>query len=457
MTVQKTDLSAEFVDYTMGLDYEAIPPEVVDRTKQLFLDFLGVALGGRVFAEPSGAILKGVRDLLNGQQGPCTAVGETTRFPSHFAALLNGAFAHGMDFDDTHRTAIMHPGAPVFATTMAAAEEHRSTGQEFLTSSIAAYDIACKVGRALGTGVHRQGLHPTATTGIFAATAGAARLMGLSREQTLNALGLNVSQAAGSQQFIEAGGWNKPLHVGLAAHNAIYALAMARNGFQGAVRPLDGRFGYFFSYSADAWDPAEISGLGTDFEVIRTAMKPYPCCRYNHGLIDAVTGLVREHQIAPGDIASMDLYIHPVGHQLVGEPPESKRVPDTVVEGQFSAYFAAAVAAVDGGYSWQSYGKLQDPTVRGLMQATTAHASPDMKGMASRVDIATKDGRTFTEDVALPKGEPENPMTWEEITGKFTSLAEESLGRSGARRVLEAVGELEQLTDFSRFTELLRP
>lgn len=457
MNAQQDNLTEQLVDYTLGLSYESLPPGVVDRTKQLFLDYLGVALGGRVYADPSESILRAVTLLSDGQRGQSTVVGDSREFPPHFAALLNGAFAHGMDFDDTHRDGIMHPGAPIFSTLMALAEEKGSDGKEFLTAAVAAYDVANKIGRAVGEGVHKRGLHPTATSGIFAATASGARMVGLSREQALNALGINVSQAAGSQQFLEQGRWNKPLHVGLAAHNAIYALKLAACGFKGAVQPLEGRFGYFYSYSADGWDPTKITGLGTDFEVMSTAIKPYPCCRYNHGLIDAALELVWEHQMASENIATMDVYISPVGHSLVGEPVGLKRNPTSVIEGQFSAYFAAAVTAVDGEYTWASYTKLQDPAVKDLMAVTTVHPTPEMERMACQLRITTKDGRTLQKDVTLAKGEPETPLTWEEATAKFISLAQHSLGLKNSQRVLEAVQVLEGVQDVSEFTALLRP
>ncbi len=457
MTAQGKGLTEQLLDHTLELSYESLSPEVIDRTKQLFLDFLGVALGGRQFAEASSSVLKGTQDLANGQQGPCRVVGGKEMFPAHYAALVNGAFAHGMDFDDTHRDAIMHPGTPVFSTLMALGEERGVTGREFLTAAVAAYDLANKIGRAVGEGVHKKGLHPTATTGIFAATAGGARLMGLPREQALNAMGFNVSQAAGSQQFLETGGWNKPLHVGLACHNAIYALTMARNGFLGARQPLEGRFGYFFSYTSDGWDPDKISGLGTDFEIMATGIKPYPCCRFNHGVIDAVSGAVREHGLAPQDIASMDLYMSPLGHTVVGEPVDVKRNPATIVQGQFSNYFASAVAALGDDYSWQSYEKLEDPLVKSLMAATTSHSTDEVKGMACRATIRTKAGQEINKEVPLAKGEPENPMTWEEVIAKFTSLAQGSLGAGGAQRVVEAVREVEQVEDLSLFTAVLQP
>ena len=458
MTAQGNGVTERLVDYTLGLSYESIPPKVLERTKQLFLDFLGVALGGRVFGEFSVPVLQGVKDLSNERQGPCTVVGEVGKIPSHFAALLNAAFAHGMDLDAPHRDGGMHPGAPVFSTLMAVAEEKGVTGREFLTAVVAAYDVVVKIGRAVvEDGTAQRGFEASATQGIFGATAGGARLMSLNRDETLNALGINVCQAAGSGQFLEGGGWNKPLHIGLAAHNSIYALAMARHGFKGAVRPLEGRFGYFFSYTSDGWDPTKITGLGTDFEVMGTAIKPYPTCRLNHASIEACVGLVKEHQLAPGDIASLDVYISPFGHNMVAEPSDLKRTPTSLAEGIYSLYFASAVAVVDGDFTWESYGKLRDPRVKALMAATTSHPTEGMRKNACRLTITTRDGHKVNKEVILPKGEPENPLTWEEGIAKFTSLAEESLGHSGAQRVVQAAGELEHVGDLSQFTALLRP
>lgn len=457
MTVKSRVLSEELVDYTLGLSDGDIPSEVVDRTKQLFLDFLGVAFEGKVLAEAGAPLLESVKDLSQGQAGPCTVVGEVDRRPSHYAALLNGAFAHAMDFDDTHRRAVMHPGAPIFSTLMAVAEEKGCSGREFLTAAIAAYDVINKIGMAEGDGVHKRGFHPTATTGIFAATLGAGRLLGLSRVQAINAMGINVSQAAGSQQFVEFGGWNKPFHVGMAAHNSIFALALAKRGFIGATSPLEGRFGYFFSYSADGWDPAKITGLGTEFEVMYTSIKPYPCCRYNHAIIEAGVELVRDNHLAPEDIASIDAYINPTGHNIVSEPVHVKREPTSIVLGQFSLYFAAAVAAVDGQFTWQSYGKIQDPTIRDLMSVTTSHPDPEMQPMACRLEISTTAGLKLTKDVLYPKGEPENPLNWDEAIAKFTSLTQQTLGADGAQRVVRAVRELDRVQDLRSFTEVLRP
>jgi 2-methylcitrate dehydratase PrpD len=151
------------------------------------------------------------------------------------------------------------------------------------------------------------------------------------------------------------------------------------------------------------------------------------------------------------------VYCSPLGCDLVGQPEESKRNPTSEVAGQFSVYFATAVAAVDGEYTWQSYDKLQDPMVKNLMELTTCHPSQEMKGMGCRVTITTGNGRKLSKDVPLAKGEPENPLTRDEIEAKFATLAHPALGKERAADVIVRVRALEGLEDLHELATALRP
>lgn len=453
----ETALTERMVEHALGLTYQAIPPAVIDRTKQLFLDFLGVALGGRALGASSEALLGGVQKLADGAQGPCTVVGGREGQVPHFAALLNAAFAHSMDFDDTHRESLMHQGAPLFAALLAGAEVAGSSGKDFLTAAVAGYDIGGKLGAAHGDGVHRRGFHPTATTGIFAVTAAAGRLLGIEKKTLTDALGLDLSLAAGCQQFLETGGWNKPFQVGLTAHHALYSLAFARAGLQGTRRPLEGRYGYYVTFAEPGSDLTKATdGLGQRFEALYTALKPYPCCRFDHAAIDAVVNIVKREAIRPEEVERIDVFIPNTNYQLVAEPVEVKRRPREIVDGQFSVYFATAIAAVEHGYTWESYQRLDDSLVQRLMEQTFAHPSDDLIEMSAQVVIKTARG-TWKEEVRQPKGEPENPMTWQEIRAKFASLASRSLEKQRADRIVEIVQELEHQGNLSALTSALRP
>ena len=452
-----TGITTALVDYAQTLKYEDIPPEVLERTKQMLLDFLGVAYGGLRTGESSGPVIDGVLDLAAGAAGESAVLGRPERLPAHYAALLNATFAHSMDFDDTHRDAVIHIGTPLFATLLALAGEQEVSGRDFLTAAVIGYDVTGKVGKAHGGSIHARGFHPTATTGIFGCSAAGARLLGYSALQTANAMGLNVSQSAGSTQFLENGSWNKRFHTGLAAHNAVMSLVMARHDYLGATSPIEGSRGYFALYAGDGADAARaLDGLGSDFEVMNTALKPYPCCRYSHATIDAVADIVRAESLASPDIEGIEITMGETGYGLVADPAEMKRVPSNVVEGQFSVYFAAAATAREGNYAWDAYERLDDTEVRRLMQRTSVTLDERVgAGMESIVSLRTADGRVIERTVPFPKGEPENPMSWDEMQAKFTEWSEPVIGASRTAQVIESIASLESLASMNELTAKL--
>ena len=457
MVVATKNVTETLAAYALTLQYGDIPPPVIERAKHLLLDFLGVAFGGRQVADSTGPVIDGVRDLVGDARGSATVAGEARLYPPHYAALLNGTMAHSMDFDDTHRDAILHIGTPVFATLLALAEDAGSTGKEFLAASVAAYDIAAKIGKAHGPAMHHRGFHPSATTAIFACTAAGARVLGLSERQAVNAMGLNNSQIAGTQQFLVNGAWNKRLQVGLAAHNAVLSLFLARRGLIGAVEPIEGKYGYFPLYSGQPLDASKAAeGLGSEFEVMNTAVKPYPCCRYAHAVIDAVRDLVLELDLKPGAVESIDVDLGDTGYQIIADPQEAKRQPSNLVEAQFSVHFAAAAAAA-APYTWDSYQHVHSPEVRGLMQRVNARHDPALGGMSARTAITARDGRRASRDVLYPKGEPENPMSWEEMEAKFSRWTAAVVGEQKAARLAKQVSELQHLGSIRELTEPLRP
>ncbi|MFN3973683.1 MAG: MmgE/PrpD family protein [Dehalococcoidia bacterium] len=451
-------LTERLVEYALSVRWERVPAPAQERVKQLFLDFLGVACGGRGLGDSTSAVLKGGRALAKGARGVCSVVGERRLYPSPIAAFLNGTFAHSLDFDDTHRESIIHPGTPVFAALLALAEVHHTSGKVFLQAAVAGYEVTCRIGNAHGEAVHRRGFHPTATTGIFGSVAAGAHLLGLSPETTLDALGLAGSMASGSLQFLITGGWNKRVHVGLAAHNALYALAMAQSGVKGARQPLEGANGYLRSYAEGPVEPMRaLTGMGDgEWQVLRTAVKPYPSCRYNHAVIDGILYLTRRYEIDAREVACIEVALPPIGHAVVADPAQGKRRPHTTVDGQFSVYFASAAALMDKGFTWASYRLLQHPQVTALMDRTTAVADASIAGMGARVALVGHSGQRWEVVVPYPLGEPENPLPWEGLAQKFRGLAQTVLSPDQVQAILQRVPVLEKEGDMASFTTLLR-
>ena len=456
MSVDTPKVSDRLCEYAVSLRLDDIPPEVIQRTKQLFLDFLACALGGHETAESTGPVTKGVANLVRGARGTCTVIGEPDTYPPHYAALLNGTYAHSMDYDDIHRDAVMHPAVSIFPTLLALGEDSGASGKDFLTAAVVGYDVANKIGKVHRTFVHARGFHPTGTTGIFACTCAGASILGLPVEQARNAFGMNISQTAGAQQYSVNGSWDKRLHTGLAAHNAILSLFLAQTGYRGSVEPIEGKYGYFALYASKPLDAAKIvDGLGVEFEVMNTAVKPYPCCRCSHAAIDAVIAFVRENHLKPEDIAAIDIDIGKYSYEIVGDPPERKRTPANIVEAQFSQYFAAAAAA-RGNFTWQSYALIDDPAVRDLMQRVVLHPSDEVPQYGVKVTLTTREGGRLSAEHPLPKGEPELPMSQDEFDGKFQEWARPVLGDADTDTVTRLIGSLEDLDSVAELMRYLR-
>ena len=448
------DRSLALAEFVAGLTYEQVPAGAVDRLKQCLLDFVGLAAFAAARAESSEPFRRAVLTLAP-RPGPGTVVGEARGYPWEYAALLNGAFAHTLDFDDTNLFGALHPGAPVIPAALAAAEQTAASGRALLESLAAGYEVACRVGGALGQTAYDRGFHITPVAGIFGAVAAGAKLFGLGAAEIASAFGIALSQAAGSMQYLENGAWTKRLHPGFAARDALVSLALARAGVVGAARAIDGRYGLLAGYSNAPRPDRLLEGLGERWVLAETAIKPYPSCRLTHGAIDAVLSL---RETAGADAlarASFDVRLSPKAVQIVGEALPHKVRPRNVVEGQFSVYFQAAVAWLDGRVDWTSYDRVGDERVAALaarMRVTADEAVP-----LAGADVAvTIDGREMHARVEQPLGEPERPMPWPLIEEKFSGLATGVLGRARARAVIGSVRGLEAEADVARWARLLR-
>ncbi|GAB7093197.1 MmgE/PrpD family protein [Halolamina litorea] len=396
------------------------------------VDWVGLVLAGEAVAESSPSVVDAVDALTtpvaaDGRGATVLPTGEQVA-PDR-AALLNGTFAHSLDFDDTHRASSLHPGAPVIAAALAVAETVEAPVDELRTAIAVGYDVACAVGRAVTPEAHyARGFHITATCGTFGATAAAGRLRGLDREELASAFGVNGSQAAGSLQFLENGAWNKRLHPGLAASRAVLASELAANGFVGAAEPLAGEDGFLNGYSDDP-DPSLLDDLTPGRALEETALKPYPCCRYTHAAIDALLEVAEG--IDADDVESIHVELPESGVRLTGDPIDAKRRPDNFVDCQFSMPFVGALALTEGDAGLPAFldaqDHLDDAGLRRLMDATTVEASDRTRERfpeiwAADVTVETPDG-DYERFVEYARGEPESPLGRDAVDRKFRDLA----------------------------------
>ncbi len=447
-------------DFVTGLRFDHLPPDVVARAERLVLDFLGNIARGGAEAESSPPLRATLARLGLDGPGIATVVGSTRRYAPPIAALLNGVYGHSLDFDDTHAASSLHPSAPVVPAALAAAELTGADTRAFLTAVVAGYEVCCRLGLAVDPTAHyARGFHPTATTGVFAAAAAAGLLLGLNADQMVGAFGIAGSQAAGSLQFLVSGAWTKRYQVGAAAMNGLIGATLAAEGFKGSVEALEGAHGFFQGYSG-APDPARaIAGLGSRWETLEIALKPYPSCRYTHAALDGLLALRTEHGLKPADIRALTIGLHPNGITLTGAPLAAKRRARTVVEGQFSMPFTAAVALDQGSFGWDDYRRLGEPGLDALADRIDVTADPSLENLAhpfgATLMLETLAG-TLSRRIADPSGEPHLFPSDAALEGKFATLTQPVLG-GGTAALADATLALSQAQPIDRFSALARP
>ncbi len=436
-----------------------LPPEVVGRARCLVLDLIGNIVRGRYETESAQPMLAAARALGLGA-GHAGVFGDPCRWIPAGAAFLNGAFGHALDFDDTHAEASVHPGAVVIPAALAAGEMAGANGAEVLAGIVAGYEVSCRVALALPARAHYdRGFHPTATCGSFGAAVAAGRVLGLAADGIESALGIALSQTAGSLQFLANGAWTKRFQVGWSAMSGLVAATLAAEGFVGPQAALEGHFGFLRAYAPDPVPERAVQGLGRVFEIMRTGVKPYPSCRYGHAGIEAALALRADHRLRAEEIVSVTYGLSQAGMRLIGEPPAQKADPHSVVDGQFSGPFVIACALVTGALEWDSYQHLRTAEVRALMPKVHCVHDAAMEAlgpMAGRLTIVAR-GETFAKVIAVPTGEPETFPGIGDLRAKFDALATPVLGTERTARLAEAVLTMDTLSDIARLTRLGAP
>ena len=456
----ETGITQILAKFASNVNYEDLPPDVVDRAKYFCLDFAGVTLNGST-TDSAKAVVKALDDV--GRSGPSTIVGTNKRALPEYAAMANGTAFHSIEMDDVNNEASLHPGVVAFPTALAMADIAPVTGKDFISAVVAGYDVIIRLGRALKPKEHYgRGFHPTGTCGAFGAAAVAARLLGLQGDDYTHSLGIAGSQAAGSMEYLAQGAWTKRLHPGWSAHSGIWAALLARAGYSGPTTILEGRDGFLNAYSGDPDPSLVLKDLGEEYQVTRTGVKPHACCRYNQGPIDCLLEIGKSNDFQAMDIEEVKIGVLSQGMRLVAEPVEAKRNPKSVVDMQFSMPFAAAVALSYGSASLNEYaiGIPDRPEVRHIMDRVQCVTDPKLDAQTPKLfpawaEVRTSDGRTMRSELTYPKGDPENPVTCDEMRSKFNLLSAPVISSQRRQEIISAIDSLEQMDDVRQLASLL--
>lgn len=440
-------LARRLASFTADLRPQRVPPAVQESVALRVLDLIGVAL-----AATKAEFAPSVLSLLEGGGGGCTVVGSVRTAAPPLAALVNGALAHGLDYDDTHAASITHASAVVLPTVLAVGEHGQRDGRTVMTAAVAGYEAITRLGMAASGAFHARGWHATAVCGAFAAALAAGACEGLDADGLTSALGIAGSFASGVLEFLEDGSWVKRVHAGWAAHSGIMAAALARGGFQGPASILEGRFGLYRTFLGEAPDDSSFATLGTVWETLEVGFKPYPCCHYNHAYLDCALALRERHRLEVDAIEVIECLV-PAGEvPIVCEPRDAKMRPRTSYEAQFSLPFSVASAFVDGRVDLDSYAPSRLADQRLLALAARVRHQIDPRSTFPRsfpgwVRVRLRDGRVLEAREPDGRGGRGRPLARAALLEKFRANAARALPAARVDEVERLALTLPELAD----------
>ena len=438
--------------FASTLDLADIPAPVLRRAEELMIDWLASALAGKG-ARPVES-LTAFAEAMGPADGPSEMLVRRRGTSPLMAAYANAAASHVAEQDDVHNGSVFHPATVVFPPALATAQAVGASGANLLAAVVAGYEVGIRVGEFLGRS-HYRTFHTTGTAGTLAAAAAVGRLLRLSPAQMLNAFGSAGTQSAGLWEFLRDGADSKQLHTAHASAAGLAAAYLARDGFTGARRILEGRQGMAAGMSTDA-DPSRlVDGLGTRWALAETSFKFHASCRHTHPAADALQQVMREHALSAAQLTRVVARVHQGAIDVLGPVVD----PATVHQSKFSMGTVLALIAVQGRAGLPEFdAHYRDPAVVAFRDrvAMVLDAEVDRAYPArwiGKVTVETTDGRRLEGRVDEPKGDPGNTLTAAELEDKAIRLARYRDGASEAemRRAIAAIRALASTPCVARF------
>ncbi|MBW8269156.1 MmgE/PrpD family protein [Caldovatus aquaticus] len=422
--------------HAAGWRTRPLPPDLERHARRALVDWFAALLAG-ASRPPATLLAAALADETRGGGGAvCYVTGR--RVPLRHAALMNGLASHIVEFDDIYRYAVYHPGCPTIGAALAAAQARGADMAALLRAMVAGYEVSCRIGRAVQPS-HYRFWHTTGTVGTFGAAAAVAVLLGCDAERTAHALATAATMASGLQQAFRGEGMSKPFHPGHAAEAGALAALAAAQGVTGALDVLHGPAGFAAATSEDTgkWEQA-LAGIGQPFAIADMTFKNHGCCGHIFAALDAIRALQRAHGFAAEEVDGV----------LVGGYRATKEICDrpeaaTEQECRFSVQFTAATMLVHGGVRLAAYepARIRDPAVRALMPRIRVEVDPECEAAfparrSARVEIRLKDGRVLRHHQPTRKGDPDAPLSDEDLSEKFLELSVPAVGEQPARALL---------------------
>lgn len=430
------------------LNYKQIPYPVVNKTKELFLDWLGSAIAGR--KQHPTCLFSAFANAMGKLDGKSEIITEGKHVSPYFAALVNGASSHLVEQDDLHNNSIFHPGTVIFSSVLAAAQDLQLSGKELIVAAVAGYEAGIRIGEFLGR-EHYKVFHTTATVGILAAAVAVGKLLNFNQLQFINVLGTAGTQSAGLWQFLRDGADSKQLHTAKAAADGLLSAYMTNDGLTGALDILEGSQGIAVGMSKN-YDCNKISHqLNKRWATLETSIKYYASCRHTHPAADALLSVIKANDLSLNNIERVDAYVHQNAIDVLGRVDK----PVSVHQAKFSMGTVLALIAklgFAGLHEFDNYA-LNDPDIEAFRRKVFMNFDNEVDAAfpeywIGSVKVTTTDGTELYGKIDSPKGDPGNPLSKEELIEKFTNLVKfgEAYESKNVSRVIENCWNLESIT-----------
>jgi len=432
-----------------------LPATVLDDTKRAILDWLGSALAGA--AETPARLARRVVSRL-GASDEATVFGGG-RASAALAALANGVASHVLELDDIHKGSTVHGAAAIIPAALAVAEREHADGTSFIRAVALGYEAALRIGEAVNPS-HYRFWHPTGTAATFGAASAAGSLLNLDTDRMVHALGNAGTQAAGLWEFNTDGAMSKHLHPGKAAFNGVLSADLARAGFTGATRILEGERGFFQAMSS-AHDPTRLTdGLGSAWKISENGFKLHACCGHTHSAVDLALAARSEQNwdasVVLSRVANVLVETYGPGYDIVKQSE-----PRTPYQAKFSMAYCIAAALLEGRVGLEQFAAdrlgpvgVREPNLAKLLRRTRVTVAEDLTNRyptrwPARLALTLTDGSVIRSASDYPRGHPENPIPTDRLEDKFTALVSSRVGTETAAVALRTVRRFEKLEDMA--------
>jgi 2-methylcitrate dehydratase PrpD len=431
--------------YVVSSRYEQIPGDVIHEAKRALLNFVGCAVGGS--REP--AVETAIR-ALNPFSGERSALllARHERFDPLYAAVINGISGHVFEYDDTTPMNYIHPTPPVASALFAYTSANKTTGRDFLHAFLMGFEVESRVGNAVYPAHYNAGWHITATAGVLGAAAAIGKLMALSTQQMIWAIGLAATQASGIREMF--GSMAKSFHAGHAARNGYLSAVLAKSDFTAGEYGIESPRG-FAAVLASEYDLSKVTaGLGEDFQIRYNTYKPYPCGIVVQPTIDGCIELYREHHPALDDIKAVRVRVAPLVLDLC-----NKRELRRGLDSKYSIYHAAAIGLVRGKGGLREFtdDAASDPALQRVRELVSAIGDSSVTEDQSRIEVELADGRVISKFVEQSLGNVHRLLSDQQLEEKLRDQAMPLLSASQVDRLIELCWRFDQLQDVN---ELIR-